>query len=145
VTDIDTVLIYDGDCAYCSVAARALRSLPAVGAISWYDEAAQTFLDAQYGEIPFAMVLVDDAAGRVYAGRSAAEELADRAGTPGIVGALVGANYDRIADAVGRLSGRGRDPDDYHGVSRLAAPARERFADLAAAAATDAPDLSTGR
>jgi len=144
VTDIDTVLVYDGDCAYCSVAARALRSLPTVGAISWYDDAAQAFLDAQYGEIPFAMVLVDATAERVYAGRSAAEELADRAGMPGIVGALVGTNYDRIADAVGRLSGRGRDPDDYHGVSRLAGSASERVPDLVAAAAV-APDLPADR
>ncbi|WP_049937081.1 thiol-disulfide oxidoreductase DCC family protein [Haloplanus natans] len=143
MTSPETVLIYDGDCAYCSVAARALRNLPSTGSISWYDDAAQTFLDAQYGETPFAMFLVDAARGRVYAGRSAAQELADRAGTPGVVGALVRDNYDHIANVVGRLSGRGRDPDDYHGVSRLDDAARERFPALATAAAS--PDAPTGR
>jgi len=143
MTDPETVLIYDGDCAYCSAAARALRNLPSTGSISWYDDAAQAFLDAQYGETPFAMFLVDAARGRVYAGRSAAQELADRAGTPGLVGALVRDNYDRIADVVGRLSGRGRDPDDYHDVSRLDDAARDRFPALAAAAAS--PDAPTGR
>ena len=144
MTSPETVLIYDGDCAYCSVAARALRNLPSTGSISWYDDAAQVFLDAQYGETPFAMFLVDIAQERVYAGRSAAQELADRAGTPGIVGALVRDNYDHIASVVGRLSGRGRDPDDYHGVSRLDAAASDRFAALAAAASAS-PDAPTGR
>jgi predicted DCC family thiol-disulfide oxidoreductase YuxK len=139
MTRPETVLIYDGDCAYCSAAARALRRLPSTGSVSWDDDAAQNFLGAQYGEAPFAMFLVDAARGRVYAGRSAAEELADRAGTPGIVGSLVRDNYDHIADVVGRLSGRGRDPDDYHGVSRLGDDARERFVALAAAASPDAP------
>ena len=118
--EYDAVLVYDGECPYCSVAARALRRLDDVGAISWYDEAAQAFLDAQFGERPFAMFLVDRGERRVYAGRAAAEELAERAGTPGIVGSLVRENYDRIARAVGAVSGRERDPDDYHEVFPLA-------------------------
>jgi hypothetical protein len=105
-----------------------------VGAISWYDEAAQAFLDAQFGETPFAMFLVDRRRGRVYAGRSAAEELADRAGTPGIVGSLVRDNYDRIANVVGAASGRGRDPDDYHEIYQLSEDAAGLFERLVAAA-----------
>ena len=130
----DAVLIYDGECPYCSVAARTLEALDRVGAISWYDEAAQAFLDAQFGETPFAMFLVDRRRGRVYAGRSAAEELADRAGTPGIVGSLVRDNYDRIANVVGAASGRGRDPDDYHEIYQLSEDAAGLFERLVAAA-----------
>ena len=132
--EYDAVLIYDGECPYCSIAARALQRLDDVGAISWYDDAAQTFLDAQFGEEPFAMFLVDRRRKRVYAGRSAAEELAERAGTPGIVGSLVRDNYDRIAKVVGAASGRGRDPDDYHEIYPLDDDAEALFDGLVEAA-----------
>lgn len=82
-TDPDApVLIFDGDCPYCSVAAVALRRLEGVAAVPWEADPVGPFLDAQFGSRPFAMVLVDPGEGRVYAGRSAAEELAERAGTP---------------------------------------------------------------
>ena len=131
----DAVLIYDGECPYCSVAARTLEALDRVGAISWYDDDAQALLDAQFGEAPFAMFLVDERRERVYAGRSAAKELADRAGTPGIVGSLVRDNYDRIAKVVGVASGRGRAPDDYHEIYPLGDDAAALFDGLVAAAA----------
>jgi predicted DCC family thiol-disulfide oxidoreductase YuxK len=130
----DAVLVYDGDCPYCSVAARALARLDDVAAISWYDPAAQAFLEAQFGETPFAMFLVDRRRDRVYGGRSAARELATRAGTPSLVGTLVRDNYDRIARAVGVASGRGRDPDDYHDTYRLTADGEALFERLASAA-----------
>lgn len=128
--EYDAVLVYDGECAYCSIAAKALRKLDRVGAISWYDDASQAFLEAQFGETPFAMFLVDRREGRVYAGGDAAEELADRAGTPGIVGSLVRDNYDRIAATVGAVTGRDRDPDDYHETYPLADDARALFDEL---------------
>jgi predicted DCC family thiol-disulfide oxidoreductase YuxK len=137
--EYDAVLVYDGECPYCSVAATALKRLPGVGAISWYDEAAQSVLEAQFGETPFAMFLVDRRRGRVYAGRAAAEELAERAGTPGVVSGLVREHYDRVARAVGVASGRGRDPDDYHRTYVLADAAADRFDALVAAAAAE-PD-----
>jgi len=132
--EFESVLIYDGECPYCSVAAKALKRLDDIGAVSWYDDAVAPFLRAQYDAEPFAMVLVDSGRGRVYAGRSAAEELADRAGLPGLVGSLVRDNYETIASVVGAASGRGRDPDDYHDASPLADDARDRYAALAAAA-----------
>jgi hypothetical protein len=135
--DYDAVLIYDGECPYCSVAARALKKLDDVAAISWYEDAAQQVLEAQFGETPFAMVLVDRRLNRVYAGRSAAKELADRAGMPGIVGSLVRDNYETIADVVGRASGRGRDPDDFHDEYPLADAVRELFDELVVNSATN--------
>jgi len=129
-----SVLIYDGDCPYCSVAARALSAVDDLGAISWYDDPAQSFLKAQFGETPFAMVLADSDEGAVYAGRAAAKELADRAGMPGIVGSLVRDNYETIARTVGLASGRGRDPDDVHERYRLQEAAAATFSDLTAAA-----------
>ncbi|MEF8813928.1 MAG: DUF393 domain-containing protein [Halovenus sp.] len=113
------VLIYDGDCPYCSVAAVALKRIEGIVAVSWYADPVGPFLSAQFGAKPFAMVLVDPEESQVYAGRSAAKELTDRAGTPGIVGSLVRDNYEHIAGVVGLLSGRGRDPDDYHDTYEL--------------------------
>jgi hypothetical protein len=138
MSDYDAVLVYDGDCPYCSVAAVALRKLRSIGAVSWYDDEAQEFLQAQFGETPFAMFLVDRRRNRVYAGRSAAEELAERAGTPGIVSSLVRDRYDDIARVVGLASGRGRDPDDYHEIYPLDDDAAALFDALAARAVDEA-------
>ena len=110
----DAVLIYDGECPYCSIAARALKQVNDIGALSWYTDTAQSFLRAQFGDTPFAMVLVDESEGLVYGGRAAAEELAERAGTPEIVGSLLRDNYETIARVVGLASGRRQPPDDVH-------------------------------
>ncbi|MBP1922482.1 hypothetical protein J2751_001492 [Halorubrum alkaliphilum] len=133
------VLVFDGDCPYCSIAAGALRRLDGVEAVPWEADPVGPFLDAQFDARPFAMVLVDPAERSVYAGRSAAEELADRAGTPGIVGGLVRDNYDRIAGVVGALSGRGRDPDDFHDTYELTDEAAE-LVDSLRPAASDPPE-----
>ena len=135
------VLIFDGDCPYCSMAAVALRRLDGVLAVPWEADPVGPFLEAQFGARPFAMVFVDPSEERVYAGKAAAEELADRAGTPGIVGGLVRDNYDRIASAVGTLSGRGRDPDDFHDTYELTAEAAP-LVDSLRPAASDPPDPS---
>jgi hypothetical protein len=127
----DSVLIYDGECPYCSMAASALEQINALGAISWYDEVAQSFLTAQFGDPPFAMVLVDRPDEHVYAGRAAAEELAGRAGMPDLVGALVRDNYETIARAIGLASGRGREPDDVHERYELTDSGRQLFDTLA--------------
>ncbi|WP_338728720.1 DCC1-like thiol-disulfide oxidoreductase family protein [Haladaptatus sp. DJG-WS-42] len=142
MTAPDAVLIYDGECPYCSMAALALKRLDTVVAISWYDDASQQFLEAQFGTTPFAMVLVDQQARRVYAGKAAAKELASRAGMPKLAGTLVRDNYETIADLVGRASGRGRDPDDYHEQYMLAAKASNLFTALAAAAAERPADVT---
>jgi hypothetical protein len=132
VSRFNAVLIYDGECPYCSVAARALEQIDDIGALSWYDDAAQSFLQAQFGDTPFAMVLIDEPEGLVYAGRAAAEELAERAGMPDIVGSLVRDNYETIAKVVGLASGRGRDPDDVHKQYSLTDAGTDVFDALAA-------------
>lgn len=136
----DAVLVYDGECPYCSVAALALRELPALGAVSWYDDDARAALEAQFGATPFAMVLFDRRRDRVYAGRSAAAELAGRAGMPGLVGSLVRDSYDTITAVVGAASGRDRAPDDYHDEYAMTDAARGLFERLAAAAGREPLD-----
>ncbi|MDY6780514.1 MAG: DUF393 domain-containing protein, partial [Halobacteria archaeon] len=45
-THRDSVLIYDGDCAYCSAASKALERLDDVEVAAWQDDEAQEFLRA---------------------------------------------------------------------------------------------------
>jgi len=134
--DYRAVLIYDGDCPFCSAASSALRRLEAVGVVPWQDEAAQTFLDAQFGDAPFALVFVDPNEGTVYVGREAARELSDRAGLPALVQDLVGDNYESIADAIRTVTGTDRSVEAYHDTLPLADAARERYPALAANAAS---------
>lgn len=159
---VDSVLVYDGECPYCTVAARAMEHARGVGSVSWYDESAQAFLQAQFPDhdagrdeggdattrttsdehedaVPFAMFLVDPDEKRVYGGRAAARELAERAGVPGALGDAVGDNYETIAGVVGALSGRGREAAPYHDTYRLRSGARERYAAMAAVAEPGRP------
>lgn len=126
------VLIYDGECPFCSAAASALRRVRGVGAIPWYDDPAQEFLKAQFEEVPFALVFVDHDEGRVYAGRAAASELCERAGLPVLVQDIVGENYESIADAIGTVVGQDREVDPYHDTYPLSDAAEERYPALAA-------------
>lgn len=130
--EYEAVVLYDADCPYCSAATEALRRVDGLGAVSWSEEAAQTFLEAQFGETPFAVVLVDASEGRVYAGRSAAGELARRAGAPGLVSDLVEREFDRVEALVEWLDGHDEAADgEFHGVYDLTDEARERFDALA--------------
>ncbi|WP_122090507.1 thiol-disulfide oxidoreductase DCC family protein [Halalkalicoccus subterraneus] len=128
------VLIYDGECPFCSAAASALRRVRGVGAIPWYDEPAQDFLAAQFEAVPFALVFVDSDEKRVYAGRAAANELCERAGLPVLIQDIVGENYESIADAIGTVVGRDRDVDPYHDTYPLAEAAKDRYPALSAGA-----------
>lgn len=127
MSEYSAVLVFDGDCPFCSAAASALRRVRGVGAVPWGDDAAQSFLDAQFDETPFALVFVDDEEGRVYVGREAARELCERAGMPTLVGDIVGDNYESIADAIRTVAGLEDDPDPYHGVYPIVDDASERF------------------
>lgn len=126
------VLVFDGDCPFCSAAASAMRRLDDVGAVPWEDEAAQRFLEAQFDDTPFVLAFVDGVAGRVWVGREAARELCERAGVPVLVQDLVGDNYETLADAIRTVSGLERGPDEYHGDYPLSADATAVFDELAA-------------
>ncbi|WP_135851261.1 DCC1-like thiol-disulfide oxidoreductase family protein [Halorussus salinus] len=132
MTDYHAVLVYDGECPFCSAAATALRRLDGVGAIAWDDEPARRLLEAQFGETPFALVLVDGREECVYVGREAARELCERAGMPVLVQDIVGDNYESLADAIRSVTGVEGDPDPYHGEYPLSEAGKEAFEALAA-------------
>lgn len=126
------VLVFDGDCPFCSAAASALRRLDGVGVVPWEHGSAQAFLNAQFGDTPFALVFVDREDGLVWTGREAARELCDRAGVPALVQDVVRDNYESIADAIRTVTGVEGEVDEHHGCFPLAPPAAEAFDGLAA-------------
>ncbi len=127
---LEAVMIFDGECPFCSAAATALRRLDTVGVVPWEDEAAQSFLDAQFGEVPFLLALVDPAEDTIYLGRTAARELCERAGLPEIVGSLVRDNYETVADAVQRTATSEATLDRYHGTVSISEPATDHLESL---------------
>lgn len=129
--EYEAVVLYDADCPYCSAATKALRRVDSLGAVSWDEPAAQSFLDAQFGKTPFAVILVDAGEGRVYAGKDAARELASRAGLPDLVSDLVESEFDRVEAVVDKLGGHEADGDDFHGEFDLTADGRDAFDELA--------------
>ncbi|AGB31288.1 hypothetical protein C488_01014 [Natrinema pellirubrum DSM 15624] len=128
------VLLYDGDCPFCSAASTAVRQLESVGVVAWSEPVAQAFLEAQFGEPPFALFFADCEAETVWAGRAAATELCERAGMPVLVRDIVGDNYERLADAVQVVSGTDREIDPYHDAYPMAGDAAALFDELAASA-----------
>lgn len=144
--DYHAVLVYDGDCPFCSAASSALRRLDGVGTVPWADEAAQSFLDAQFGDVPFALIFADSREGTVYVGREAAHELCERAGLPVLIRDLVGDNYESLADAVRTVAGARDEADVYHETLPLSPGALDRYPTLAASAeSTHRPDVSGRR
>lgn len=134
------ILLYDGDCPFCSAASTAMRQLEAVGVVRWDDPASQAFLEAQFDDTPFALFFADGEAARIWAGRAAARELCTRAGMPVLVQDIVDDSYETVADAIRFVSGVDRDVDPYHDDYPLTDAARERFDDLVErASATHVP------
>ncbi|WP_049921199.1 hypothetical protein [Halopiger djelfimassiliensis] len=135
------LLLYDGDCQFCSAASTAVRQLEAVGVVPWDDPAAQAFLEAQFGSTPFALFFVDGDAETIWAGRAAARELCDRAGMPVLVQDVVDENYERIADAIRSVSGLEREIDPYHDAYPLTEDAAALFDEVASRAETTRPPM----
>ncbi len=132
--DCRAVLVYDGECPFRSATPSALRRLPEVGTLSWYDEPAQRFLEAQFDATPFAMVLADIDERRVYVGPTAARELCERAGVPTLVPGLVGGTVESIDTAIGCTVESTESSGPRHGTYPLSDAAEARFETLAAAA-----------
>lgn len=126
------ILLYDGDCSFCSAASTAVRQLESVGVVPLDDPVAQAFLEAQFDDTPLALFFVDGNEETVWAGRAAASELCDRAGMPVLIQDIVDANYERFADAIRTVSGLDRDVDPYHGEYPLTEAATASFDELAA-------------
>jgi len=105
-----SVLIYDGECAYCRRFAWAARRLDRRGRVRplAYDDAeARALLNAQFGDRPgFTMYLFRGE--RVYWAQAAARELVRVLGLPGPVSWLAFRLYPALVKLVTRLTRRER-------------------------------------
>ncbi len=115
MTGFEAVLIYDGDCGFCTAAATAVGQLDTVGVIPWQSAPAQAFLEAQFESPPFTLIFVDTVSNRVALGRDAARTVADRAEMPSLLATLADTQYDSIAQAIQTVSGSNRSFESVHG------------------------------
>jgi hypothetical protein len=122
------VLIYDGRRRSFRVVARAVaRGLDGVRPVAWGSDAAQAFLRAQFGERPFAFLLVDDEA--VHAGGRTVARLLREQGVDDRLAARVERLYGPVSGPLGRLV-HGRAPADLEGTYPLTDAARAQLARL---------------
>lgn len=123
----DVLLIYDGKCTYCTGIAEAFKKADDVKAVDWNDERVQSFLDAQFGWEPFAMMVVSD--NTVYVGENATEHLTERVGVPAPVTKFAKSQTGTVSTVVSKLARR-RDADDINGEFPLDEEAEEYVDDL---------------
>ncbi len=126
------VVIFDGDCPVCSRTAGVIRRMDDVGIISWGDERAQAFLDAEFDDIPFSLVFADIEGETIYIGEAAARVLSERAGVPSMVSTFLEDHYHTMATALQRTVGSGVDPDPVGG--RFELTARKAYESMASRA-----------
>lgn len=122
------LLIYDGDSPWVRTAAELLtvRS-DEIAAAAWGSEAVQAFLDAQFGDRPFAFMLVDGSS--VHVGETAVARALDRWGVDPPVADLLERLYPAVAAPFGRAV-HGREPADLHGTYPLTDAARTHLEPL---------------
>lgn len=122
------VLIYDGRRRVFRTAARAVaRGLDGVRPVAWESAAAQSFLHAQFGERPFAFLLVDDEA--VHAGGRTVARLLRARGVDDRLATRLERLYEPVSGPVGRLV-HGRTPADLEGTFPLTDAARDELGRL---------------
>lgn len=118
-----SLLIYDGSNALFRTAAELLacRSADLVP-VAWGSAPAQAFLEAQFGDRPFAFMLVEG--GSVHVGAATVDRVLRDRGVDPSVAAVLERLYPPVAGPFGRVV-HGREPADLHGTFPLTDDARE--------------------
>jgi hypothetical protein len=111
-----SILVYDDSTEWLRAVADLVASIGDFRAVPWESDAVQAFLDAQFDDRPFALLLVDD--DTVYAGKAAVERLLDEYGFDAELTRLVEQVYPPFSAPFGRLV-HGREPADLHGTFPL--------------------------
>lgn len=106
------LLVYDGGNELLRVVADLVDEHTEFKPVEWDSEPVQDFLEAQFEETPFALIVVEGH--RAHVGDAAVEYLLDEQGVPPEVSDLCKRAYPPAAGPVGRLL-HGREPDDLHG------------------------------
>lgn len=117
-----SLLIYDGSNALFRAAADLLtRRADGLVPVAWGSEPVQAFLEAQFGDRPFAFILVEESS--VHVGESAVDRLLRDRGVDPAVASVLERLYPPVADPFGRAV-HGREPADLHGTFPLTDAAR---------------------
>jgi hypothetical protein len=123
-----SLLIYDGSTPWFrTVAATLTGRTDDLVPVAWEDPAVQAFLDAQFGDRPFAFLLVEGAS--VHAGEAAVARLLERWGVDPPVADLLERLYPPVSGPFGRAV-HGREPAALHGTFELTDAARDRLEPL---------------
>lgn len=121
------VLLYDGRRrAFRALADRVADCADGLVTAPLESERAKRFLEAQFGDQPFAFVLVEGDS--VHVGSAAVRRVLRRSGV-GPVAGLAGRAYPALAPAFGRVV-HGEEPADIDGTVPLADAARDPLAAL---------------
>lgn len=119
------VLLYDGSRPVFRAVADAATRCTDLVAVPLESDAAGRFLDAQFGDRPFAFVLVEDE--EVHAGRATVERVLQRRGVP--FSAAASRVYPPLSGPIGRLV-HGQEPADIDGTRPLDPAARAPLATM---------------
>ena len=123
-----SLLVYDDSTEWLRAAADLVASAAEdVRPVPWNADAVQAFLDAQFDDRPFALVLVE--ADTVYVGKAAVERLLQQYGVDGELARVLKRLYPPFSAPFGRLV-HGQEPDDLHGAFPLDAAASDHLAPL---------------
>ena len=110
------LLVYDGSDPAFRRGIRALTCGTDLRPVPWESDPVQAFLAAQFGDRPFAFLLVEG--DRVHAGSETVARVLERRGVDGRLGALLRRAYPATAAPLGRLV-HGREPADVDGTFPL--------------------------
>lgn len=126
------ILIFDGECPYCSLASETVQSInDEVMVVDWQNDVVQEFLELQFDTTPFSMVFVDLEKSEVTVGNTAAGKVADNSKVTKPMSSLVSDNYDKISSVVSFLSQRDRSTDEeYYGTYELDEEAEQKLEEL---------------
>jgi hypothetical protein len=117
-----SILVYDAGAApFRAVADRLASRSEGLVPVAWGSEPVQAFLEAQFGERPFSLVLVEGSS--VHVGETAVDRLLDGWGVDPTVATLLTRLYPPVAGPFGRVF-HGREPADLHGTFPLSDAAR---------------------
>lgn len=123
-----TLLIYDGSTRlFRAIADTIARFSETLTLVPWESDAVQAFLRAQFGDPPFALILIEGDA--VHVGEAAVGHALDDLNVATPVTDLVEQLYPAVAAPFGRVV-HGKAPADIHGTFRLDETAKTHIESL---------------
>ena len=119
-----SLLVYDDSTEWLRAVADLVASTGDLRAVPWETDAVQAFLDAQFDDRPFALLLIETDS--VHVGKAAVERLLEQYGFEGELRDIIKRVYPPFSAPFGRLV-HGQEPADLHGTFPLADGAAEHL------------------